>query len=260
MSGTSTYHRFPAKVQRGFLNISFCQTGPARFVMIRLHNVTWRHIRSGRDRRGRGQAVLPSVSFSVGQGEFRWLLGPSGAGKSSLLRLLHLETLPVSGTFELLGTRIVPGMKRSVLARLRQRIGMVHQDFCLMPALSVADNIALPLRLKKQSESVIQDEVSAILNWVDLSGRRDARPAELSGGEQQRTAIARAVISRPDIILADEPTNALEESQAIRVTGMLRQLATMGATVIVATHNDALVKRFPAPALRLESKGLVADV
>ncbi|GEN62052.1 cell division ATP-binding protein FtsE [Acetobacter oeni] len=212
--------------------------------------------------RGRQSEDLPplaAVSFSVAQGEFRWLLGPSGAGKSSLLRLLHLESLPASGQFELLGTDVVSGTKRSVLARLRQRIGMVHQDFRLMPTLSVADNVALPLRLQKQPEDAVASEVDAILNWVGLTARRDARPAELSGGEQQRTAVARAVITRPALILADEPTNALEDSQAIRVISMLREISAMGATVIVATHNDALVHRFPAPALRLEHGRLKSD-
>lgn len=238
---------------------SFHQTGFARVVMIRLHNVTWRHAGQMRGRRGETLSALTSISFTVPQGEFRWLLGPSGAGKSSLLRLLHLETLPASGEFELLGVDIRPAVGRSVLARLRQRIGMVHQDFRLMPTLSVADNVALPLRLQRRHETDVSTEVDAILNWVDLAARKGARPAELSGGEQQRTAIARAVVARPDLVLADEPTNALEESQASRVIAMLREISAMGTTVIVATHNDALVRRFPAQALRLEHGRLVSN-
>lgn len=128
-----------------------------------------------------------------------------------------------------------------------------------MPTLSVADNVALPLRLQRRHEADVVTEVDAILNWVGLTTRKNARSVELSGGEQQRTAIARAVIARPDLVLADEPTNALEESQANRVIGMLRDIAAMGTSVIVATHNDALVRRFPAPALRLNHGRLIND-
>ncbi|MBO1361570.1 ATP-binding cassette domain-containing protein [Acetobacter sacchari] len=231
--------------------------------MIRLSNVTWRYgSPTRRAAVGRGTdtaTALSNVTFSVPQGGFRWLLGPSGAGKSSLLRLLHLEALPQSGELEILGTHVGVGVKRATLARLRQRVGMVHQDFRLMPTLSISDNVALPLRLERRDEAAVADEVAAILRWVGLSERSDALPAELSGGEQQRAAIARAVIARPGVVLADEPTNALEESQSSRIVGMLREVSTLGATVIVATHNDALVRRFPAPALRLERGRLTSD-
>ncbi|MBV1838309.1 cell division ATP-binding protein FtsE [Acetobacter estunensis] len=223
--------------------------------MIRLEKVTWQHGPSA----GRERETLANISFAVPQGSFRWLLGPSGAGKSSLLRLLHLEALPRSGTCELLGTSITPHVKRSALARLRQRISMVHQDYRLMPTLSIADNVALPLRLQKRDEDEVAQEVSTLLTWMGLGARQSSRPAELSGGEQQRTAIARAVVSRPAIILADEPTNALDEAQAVRVLTMLRELTAMGTTVIVATHNDALVRRYPAPALHLEHGKLISD-
>lgn len=128
-----------------------------------------------------------------------------------------------------------------------------------MPTLSISDNVALPLRLERRDEAAVADEVAAILRWVGLSERSGALPAELSGGEQQRAAIARAVIARPGVVLADEPTNALEESQSSRIVGMLREVSALGATVIVATHNDALVRRFPAPALRLERGRLTTD-
>ncbi|MCP9318556.1 ATP-binding cassette domain-containing protein [Acetobacter persici] len=221
--------------------------------MIRLSNVSWR-----RERKASTQ-VLSNLSFSVPQGGFRWLLGPSGAGKTSLLSLLHVENLPSDGTLCLLDKDVTAHTPRAVLVRLRQRIGMVHQDFRLMPDLSVADNVALPLRLQHRPEDEITDEVHAILKWVGLGNQLNVRASRLSGGEQQRTAIARAIVHRPGLILADEPTNALEEPQAHKLLDMFSELSSMGTTVIVATHNEALVRRLPRPALTLERGRLVQD-
>lgn len=221
--------------------------------MIRLDNVSWR--RGKKD----GGPVLANLSFHVPQGGFRWLLGPSGAGKSSLLSLLHIENLPTDGQMTILGKTVAQEEKRSALVRLRQRIGMVHQDYQLMPDLSVADNVALPLRLQHRPEDEIQDEVHAILKWVGLGPRMDVPAARLSGGEQQRTAIARAIIHRPGLILADEPTNALEESQSCRLLDMFAELSAMGTTVIVATHNESLIRRLERPFLFLEHGQLVEE-
>lgn len=221
--------------------------------MIRLSNVSWRRERKA------STPVLSNLSFSVPQGGFRWLLGPSGAGKTSLLSLLHVENLPSDGTLCLLDKDVTAHTPRAVLVRLRQRIGMVHQDFRLMPDLSVADNVALPLRLQHRPEDEITDEVHAILKWVGLGNQLNVRASRLSGGEQQRTAIARAIVHRPGLILADEPTNALEEPQAHKLLDMFSELSSMGTTVIVATHNEALVRRLPRPALTLERGRLVQD-
>ncbi|AQT04156.1 cell division ATP-binding protein FtsE [Acetobacter persici] len=221
--------------------------------MIRLSNVSWRRERKA------STPVLSNLSFSVPQGGFRWLLGPSGAGKTSLLSLLHVENLPSDGTLCLLDKDVTAHTPRAVLVRLRQRIGMVHQDFRLMPDLSVADNVALPLRLQHRPEDEITDEVHAILKWVGLGNQLNVRASRLSGGEQQRTAIARAIVHRPGLILADEPTNALEEPQAHKLLDMFSELSSMGTTVIVATHNEALVRRLPRPALTLERGRLMQD-
>lgn len=221
--------------------------------MIRLSNVSWRRERKA------STPVLSNLSFSVPQGGFRWLLGPSGAGKTSLLSLLHVENLPSDGTLCLLDKDVTAHTPRAVLVRLRQRIGMVHQDFRLMPDLSVADNVALPLRLQHRPEDEITDEVHAILKWVGLGNQLNVRASRLSGGEQQRTAIGRAIVHRPGLILADEPTNALEEPQAHKLLDMFSELSSMGTTVIVATHNEALVRRLPRPALTLERGRLVQD-
>jgi cell division transport system ATP-binding protein len=221
--------------------------------MIRLRDIAYAH--AGAPAR---EAGLRHISFDVPQGGFCWLLGPSGAGKSSLLHLLGLGARPSAGRMELLGVDVTAA-RRTALTRLRRRIGMVHQDYALLPDLSVTDNVALPLRLQNRPETEIRDEVGAMLDWVGLQGHGRDFPGHLSGGERQRVAVARAVIHRPALLLADEPTNALEEGQGLRLMELFGALNAMGTTIIVATHNEALVRRFPGRALRLERGHLVHD-
>ncbi len=205
-----------------------------------------------------GADVLRDVTFAVGQGGFRWLLGPSGAGKSSLLRLLHLSVLPSRGRLTLFGAEINTAARRD-LPPLRRRIGMVFQDFRLLPHLTVFDNVALPLRIAGRTEGGLRADVTEMLGWVGLADKRAARPAALSGGEQQRVAIARAVVSRPALLLADEPTGNLDDAQAERLMQLLQEMNQLGATVLVATHNAALVARHPGRTLRLHGGELVRD-
>jgi cell division transport system ATP-binding protein len=209
-------------------------------------------LRYGRD----GPMVLHDLSFAVAPGGFRWLLGPSGAGKTSLLRLLTLAVRPSAGALRVLGAAI-ESTRRADLPPLRRRIGVVFQDFRLLPHLSAFDNVALPLRLAGRPEGQVRADSSEMMRWVGLSKRMDARPAELSGGEQQRVAIARAVIGRPALLLADEPTGNLDDAQALRLMQLLGELNRLGTTVIVATHNESLVRRHPACALVLEEGRLV---
>jgi cell division transport system ATP-binding protein len=203
-----------------------------------------------------GPDVLRDLSFQVPEGAFRWLLGPSGAGKTSLLRLMYLAARPTRGSLHVLGSDIVTAPRRA-LPGLRLRIGVVFQDFRLLGHLSAFDNVALPLRLAGRGEGQIHADVTEMLRWVGLAARSDAHPAELSGGEQQRVAIARAVIARPALLLADEPTGNLDEAQAERLLLLFRELNRLGTTVVVATHNEHLVARQPAPALRLDHGRLV---
>ena len=198
-----------------------------------------------------GPEVLHDLSFTLPDGAFRWLLGPSGAGKTSVLRLMYLDIRPSRGRLHVLDTEI-GAVARSALPRLRRRIGVVFQDFRLLLHLSVFDNVALPLRIAGRPEGQIRADVTEMLRWVGLSGKHVARPPELSGGEQQRVAIARSVITRPSLLLADEPTGNLDDVQAQRLMQLFRELNRLGTTVVVATHNDGLVARHPAPALRLE--------
>ncbi|MDR3474416.1 MAG: ATP-binding cassette domain-containing protein [Devosia sp.] len=205
---------------------------------------------------GASPEVLHDLNFSLSEGVFRWLLGPSGAGKTSLLRLMYLAVAPTRGRLLVLGTDVSRAPRRS-LPRMRRRIGVVFQDFRLLPHLSALDNVALPLRIAGRPEGQVRADVTEMLRWVGLSKRLAAYPAELSGGEQQRVAIARAVIARPSLLLADEPTGNLDDAQAERLMQLLSEMSRLGTTVVVATHNERLVARHPAPALLLENGRLV---
>jgi cell division transport system ATP-binding protein len=222
--------------------------------MVRFEEVGLQYQSPGRV--GSGGEVLRDITFSIPAGVFRWLLGPSGAGKTSLLKLMYLAVSPTRGRLVVLGTDVA-ATKRSSLPGLRRRIGVVFQDFRLLQHLSAFDNVALPLRIAGRPEGQIQADVREMLRWVGLSKRVAAYPSQLSGGEQQRVAIARAVIARPSLLLADEPTGNLDENQAERLMQLLAELSRLGTTVVVATHNDRLVARHPAPAIMLDHGRLV---
>lgn len=223
--------------------------------MVRFDDVWLCYRRAGHD----GVAdVLCDIRFEIEEGGFRWLTGPSGAGKTSLLKLIHLAEHPTKGRIEILGTRAAHLARREA-AILRRRIGVVYQDFRLLPQLDAYDNVALPMRLARRSERQIHADVVEILRWTGLEGRMHARPSELSGGEQQRIAIARAVVARPRLLIADEPTGNLDDEQAERLMVLIMALNQLGTTIIVATHNHALIERYPASTLVLEKGRLVSD-
>jgi cell division transport system ATP-binding protein len=169
---------------------------------------------------------------------------------------MHLAQLPTRGTLEVLGTT-VRADRRAELPALRRRIGVVFQDFRLLPYLSAFDNVALPLRLAGRSESSARPDVTEILRWVGLAGKEMSLPQQLSGGEQQRVAIARAVVTRPQLLVADEPTGNLESYQARRLLALLTEMNRLGTTVVVATHSEELVANFPAPSLVLDGGKVV---
>ena len=202
--------------------------------------------------------VLRGLNFEVEEGGFRWLAGHSGAGKTSLLKLIYMAEHPARGQIEILGTRAARVTRREA-ALLRRKIGVVYQDFRLLPQLDAYDNVALPMRLARRSERQVHADVIEILHWIGLEHRLHARPSELSGGEQQRIAIARAVVARPKLLIADEPTGNLDDEQAERLMRLIMALNQLGTTVIVATHNQVLIERHPAPRLVLEQGRLVAD-
>ncbi|MCF3946851.1 cell division ATP-binding protein FtsE [Acidiphilium sp. AL] len=200
--------------------------------------------------------ALDDIDFDIPEGGFRWLTGPSGAGKTSLLKLMYLAIHPTNGRIDLLGTDTAK-LDRRGTALLRRRIGVVYQDFRLLRHLTAYDNVALPMRLARRKEAHVRADVTELLRWVGLAGRLDHRPDELSGGEQQRVAIARAVITRPSLLLADEPTGNLDDDQAERLMHLITSLNRLGTTVIVATHNLGLVARHPAPVMELEAGRMV---
>lgn len=202
-------------------------------------------------RYGSGPEVLRDVSFALEPGSFHFLSGPSGAGKTSLLRLLYLACRPSRGLITLFGHDIAT-TPRAALPALRRRVGVVFQDFRLLAHLSAFDNVALPLRIAGAREDQIRDHVPELLRWVGLAEQIDALPATLSGGQKQRVAMARAVITRPDILLADEPTGNVDADVAVRLLYLFEELNKIGTTVVIATHNEELAARFDYPSLRLE--------
>lgn len=208
-------------------------------------------------RYGADAEILSDVSFALATGGFYFLTGPSGAGKTSLLRLLYLAQRPSRGVLRLFGEDMVM-MPRDRLPGFRRRIGVVFQDFRLVPHLSAFDNIALPLRLAGLEEDAIAAPVGEMLEWVGLAGRADALPPSLSGGEQQRIAIARAVIGRPEILLADEPTGNVDPDMAKRLIGLFEALNRLGTTIVIATHDLPLISMIPhAQMMRLDHGRLI---
>ncbi len=202
-------------------------------------------------RYGRGPEILQDVNFALPAGSFHFLTGMSGAGKSSLLRLIYLAARPSSGRIRLFGQDI-SRLPRAEMPALRRRVGVVFQDFRLLDHLSALDNVALPLRVAGARESEVQKHVPELLSWVGLSEYLHAKPPTLSGGQQQRVAIARAVIARPDLLLADEPTGNVDDHIAMRLLYLFEELNRLGTTIVIATHNEALVSRFNHPRLHIE--------
>lgn len=194
-------------------------------------------------RYGTGPEVLHDISFNLEKGSFHFLNGASGAGKTSLLRLMYLGLKPTRGRLTMFGKEI-NAASREELALLRQKIGIVFQDFRLIPHLSAFDNVALPLRISGNDEKQIKNNVSELLEWVGLGDYIYAKPTTLSGGQQQRIAIARAVINRPQLLLADEPTGNLDDTIGYKLLHLFEELNKLGTTIIIASHNAMLMKHF----------------
>jgi len=209
-------------------------------------------------RYGTDREVLSDLSFTLYPGSFYFLTGASGAGKTSLLKLLYLAQRPSRGMIRMFGADAIT-LPRERLPTLRRRIGVVFQDFRLVPHLSAFDNVALPLRVSGARERDLEKPVADMLDWVGLTERTEAKPATLSGGEQQRVAIARAVISRPDILVADEPTGNVDPEMAIKLLRLFEALNGLGTTVVVATHDVHLLKKVPDSLIMRLDKGRLSD-
>jgi cell division transport system ATP-binding protein len=210
--------------------------------LVRFENVGLRY--------GLGPEILRDLSFRVPPHSFQFLTGPSGAGKTSLLKLLFLSLRPTRGLVNLFGQDISL-LGKDDIANLRKRIGIVLQDFRLLDHMTTYENVALPLRVMGRDESSYRKEVIDLLKWVGLGERMDALPPILSGGEKQRAAIARAVISRPYLLLADEPTGNVDPTLGRRLLRLFIELNKSGTAVIIATHDITLMDQYDARRLVL---------
>jgi cell division transport system ATP-binding protein len=211
--------------------------------VIRFDNVGLRY--------GSGPEILRDVTFHVHPGSFHFLTGPSGAGKTSLLRLLFMSLRPSRGLIFVFGENLAD-LAPAGRAALRRRIGIVFQDFRLLDHLTTWENVALPLRVMGRNESDYADDVTDLLHWVGLGNRIHAYPETLSGGEKQRAAIARAVIGRPELLLADEPTGNVDPAIGNRLLRLFVELNRLGTSVIIATHDYGLMEQVEAPRLMLQ--------
>jgi cell division transport system ATP-binding protein len=210
--------------------------------VVRFENVGLRY--------GLGQEILRDLNFQIGPQSFQFLTGPSGAGKTTLLRLLFVSLRPTRGLVTLFGQDVSVLDKESI-AGLRRHIGIVLQDFRLLDHMTTYDNVALPFRVAGRDESSYRREVVDLLRWVGLGERMDALPPVLSGGEKQRAAIARAVIARPNLLLADEPTGNVDPTLARRLLRLFVELNKSGTAVVIATHDIALMDQYDARRLVL---------
>ncbi|WP_375671749.1 MULTISPECIES: cell division ATP-binding protein FtsE [unclassified Bartonella] len=212
--------------------------------MIHFENVGLRY--------GMGPEVLRDISFHIPPGSFQFLTGASGAGKTSLMRLMFLALKPTRGHIDLFGTDTAL-LKRQELPALRQRIGVVFQDFRLLDHMTTYENVSLPLRIKGQEEATYRNEVEDLLCWVGLGDHIHVLPPVLSGGEKQRVAIARALIDQPEILLADEPTGNVDPPLAKRLLRLFIELNRFGTAVIIATHDIALMEQVAARRMLLHN-------
>jgi len=201
-------------------------------------------------RYGEGPEILKDLSFRVEPGTFHFLTGPSGSGKTSLLRLLLLSLKPTRGRITMFG-QDVSRLDRDRLLQMRRHIGIVFQEFRLLDHLTTFENVALPLRVLGQPEADYRSNVEELLTWVGLGTRMDAHPPLLSGGEKQRAAIARAVIARPELLLADEPTGNVDPDLSERLVHLFAELNRSGTTIILATHELPLLDKFDYPRMVL---------
>ena len=210
--------------------------------MIRFENVGLRY--------GFGPEVLRDLTFDIDSHSFQFLTGPSGAGKTSLLRLLFLLLRPTRGLISMFDEDTATLTKDNRAAQ-RRRIGIVFQDFRLLDHLTTYENVALPFRVLGKEEATYRNEVIELLQWVGLGERMEALPPVLSGGEKQRAAIARAVIARPQLLLADEPTGNVDPNLGQRLLRLFIELYRQGTSVVIATHDIALMDEYDARRLVL---------
>lgn len=200
--------------------------------------------------------ALSNLNVHIGQGEFVFLVGPSGAGKSTFIKMLLKEVDPTAGSVTVAGSDLTKLTRREV-PYYRRKIGVVFQDFRLIQTLNVFENVAFALRVIGTSEKDIQKKVPAVLSMVGLSKKRDALPTELSGGEQQRVSIARAIVNSPSLLIADEPTGNLDPETSLEIMDILSDISRAGTTIVMATHAKDIVDSMKKRVIAIE-KGVIA--
>ncbi len=204
----------------------------------------------------RGVYALRDLSITIDKGEFLFLTGPSGAGKSTFLKLLLREDLPSNGELTVMG-RDLRTLKPAQIQSYRRGVGFVFQDFRLVPRFTVFENVAFVMRVLGLPLATQQRKTFQVLKWVGLQHRMNAYPEELSGGEQQRIAIARALVNDPQLVLADEPTGNLDPDLSLEIMNLFREVNARGTTVIVATHDRELIRRVGRRSVTLDHGQIV---
>lgn len=202
--------------------------------------------------------ALTDINLTVYQGDFLFLLGATGAGKTTLLRLLYRQELPELGEIKVLGYDL-PMMKEKEIPFLRRRVGIIFQDFRLLPERTVYENLEFVLRVVRVQQDTVPARIQETLNQLGLVHKKNAFPYELSGGEQQKVAIARALVKSPDIILADEPTGNIDPKASEDILNILKDINYQGTTVIMATHDAELAERTRRRRVTLDAGRIVRD-
>ena len=205
-----------------------------------------------------GTEALRNLSLSIAKGEFVFIVGSSGAGKSTFLKLIMREEVPNSGEIVVNGRKLSTVRKRDV-PYLRRTMGIVFQDFRLIDKMTVYDNVAFAMHIVGASDREIRKRVPYVLGLVGLEKKMDTHPAELSGGEQQRVGLARALVNNPSMIIADEPTGNVDPAMSYEIVELLTEINRRGTTVLMVTHEHDLVKRFPRRVIEIQGGTVVGD-
>ena len=205
-----------------------------------------------------GNTALNGASLQIEDGEFVFLVGPSGSGKSTIMKLITGELKPTSGQVHVNGYNLEHIRKRDI-PYMRRTLGVVFQDFRLIPNMTVYDNVAYAMRVIGAREAEIKERVPYVLDLVGLTGKERRRPTEMSGGEQQRLAIARALVNNPSTIIADEPTGNLDPARSFELMSLLQEINNLGTTVLVVTHEQELVRRFDKRVIVIDEGMVISD-
>ena len=205
-----------------------------------------------------GNTALQGVNMQIEDGEFVFLVGPSGSGKSTIIKLITGELRPTSGSVHVNGYSL-DRIRRREIPYLRRTIGVVFQDFRLIHTMTVYDNVAFAMRVIGASEKEIKERVPYVLELVGLDNKSRRHPGELSGGEQQRLAIARALVNSPSTIIADEPTGYLDPARSLEIMTLLQEINNLGTTILVVTHEMDLVERFAKRVIAIDDGLVISD-